>query len=198
MRIGRSVPVTREMLEATLHLLLLQSCQESLHHRTHQFRRGAESPVANHHVVRIGIHIAHRRQIHIEAISEQVFADGAPGFFRFLRIAGRAYRSHGAHPANREVRIPSNAGHATSFLVHANQRIIVQSMQILGKYGRLIRIGYVGRKKGYTPAGILPEEVCQRFRSARHTATRARDERLDPHIEQLPHFFAKRHLGEFL
>ena len=198
MRIGRSVPVTREMLEAALYLLLLQSCQESLHHRTHQFRRGTESPVANHHVVRIGIHIAYRCQVYVKAIAEQVFADGTPRLFRFLRIAGRTHRSHGTHPGNREVWILSDTGHTASFLIHANQRIIVQSMQILGKCARLIRVGDVGSEQGNTPAGILAEKVRQSVRATRNTANRARDERLDPHVEQLAHFLAERHLPEFL
>ena len=190
--------MTGEMFQATFHLLLPQSLQEGRCHQGNPLRRRAECPVADDGIFRIGNHVAHGRQIHIEAHSEQIFTKDPAGLAGFFRVPRGTDRGHRSDARQLEVRILAHPGYASAFLIDKDPGIIAQSVQIIRESGYLFRPGNVGAEQGHTPAGILPEEVRHRVRSFRHAAFYARNERLDPHVEQLPHLLPKGQLTDFL
>ena len=92
--IGRRIPVTGEMFEATQHAVLLEGLQIGLDHRGGRGGIRRERARADDDVTGVGIDIRHGGEVDVKAILGQIGADRIGGLRHFFGLAGGCQLRH--------------------------------------------------------------------------------------------------------
>jgi hypothetical protein len=93
----RRVAVPREVLPAGGHAVLLQPADQGRAHFRHQVTGRAERAVADDGVVRVGVDVERRGEVHVEVDRAKLPGEHAAGGVRELDVARQAQGSHRRH-----------------------------------------------------------------------------------------------------
>jgi hypothetical protein len=116
--VEQGIPVSREVLEATLDAAGTKAAQEragTRHHALWIIRKGS---VADHGVVRVGVHVHHRREVQGDAQASELPAQHAAHPFEQAEIAEIREPAHGRQAQ----RGRSEPCHSSALLVDGDQR----------------------------------------------------------------------------
>ena len=209
MGVTHRVPVAGEVLYTAQHFGGMEAFQLRRHHFGHQLRVAAEGPVADDHIVRVGIGIRHRGKVQVEAVFRQIAAYGEAYGSGGAGISRGAYLRHalelGQHIAllRPEGRRVCQAGHGAALLVHAHEQGQGAGLLHCGyKVFKLLRGTDVLAEDGHAPRRILLQLEGHILRPLRHPVLRGvmglpgrqgRGEGFRANYEQLAHLFLQAH-----
>ncbi len=157
MGVRAGVAVAGEVLSASHHPVILQAAHDGQPQFAHLAGIAADSPVADNRVGGVGVHIQHRRHVHVDADGAELFRRDRRGGIGHL--GGVALAEPGAGREDRES--VGESGDAPSFLVDGDQQgfALGQLLKAVGQLDDLRRMLQIARKENDSAGLQVAEEI---------------------------------------